>query len=173
MKKNGFEVEGLEQFRDFIATLTDKEIKALLDRIIRTAGLRYLELVRDKTPRRTGRLKNSLFAGGADSIFIVRVTKKVAEILVGTAVEYAIYVNDGYEQKPGQLVPGEWRGGTFYYLPKDVYPNALAEGKFMVLTGKKIAGQHMFDNAMAEMEADLPRIIMFEITRLFQALRGA
>ena len=148
----------------WLKSLKKGDVDRMKDRILRTAGLRALEYLHDLTPRRLGRLQNSMSMGGADNVFKVMVARVVSKALVGTNVPYAKWVNDGFTQKAGRFVPGEWRSGTFHYQP------GFDGG--MVLTGKTIEGAHMFEKAMDYLEEDMPRIMEYELRRLWAELGG-
>jgi hypothetical protein len=165
---SGFSVDGLDQYLAWLKSLEANHIEKMLDRIVRTAAMRYLEYAQDLTPRRTSRLAGSLSAGGVDNVFKVWVSNKVAQAIAGTAVEYARYVEEGFTQKRGQFVPGEWKSGTFHYVPYT--PGSGVGG--MVLTGKKIEGAYMFSKAFDRLEEDMPDIILFEVKRLWDELGG-
>jgi len=153
-----------ERWESWLKNLDKKDVDRMKDRVLRTAGLRTLEYVHDLTPRRTGRLQNSFSMGGSDNVFSVKVSRKVSKAVVGTNVPYARHINDGFTQKAGQFVPGVWSNGTFHYQP------GAATG--MVLTGKTIEGAHMFEKAMDYLEDDIPRIMEYEIRRLWHELGG-
>lgn len=131
------------------------------DRTLRTIGLRLQEYLDDLTPVNEGRLKQSMSMGGGDNVFDIAVGN-TSYVFTGTNVEYAEYVNDGHEQQKGRFVPGEWRSGTFHYIP--------GHNKGMVLTGKVIPGARMFDKAMDYIEDDIPQILEFEFRRLYNEL---
>lgn len=163
MSRSGLQIENLEAWqRGLLEAANGGAVTQMKDRILRTAGLRTLEYLDDLTPVQTGRLKGSMTMGGPDNVFEVRVATGLSYVFVGTAVEYAKYVNDGFTQEAGRFVPGEWRSGTFHYIP--------GHNNGMVLTGKVIEGAHMFEKAMDYMEGDLREIVDFEFRRLFQDL---
>ncbi len=152
------------RWEEWLKRVDRREVAKMKDRILRTAGLRTLEYAHDLTPRRSGRLQNSLTSGAQDNVFSVKVGAKISKALVGTNVPYAKWVNDGFTQIAGQFVPGEWRSGTFHYQP--------GANTGMVLTGKTIEGAHMFNKSMDYLEEDMPRIIDYELRRLFYGLGG-
>jgi hypothetical protein len=157
-------VDGLEEWqRGLLEAAEGPAVDRMKDRILRTAGLRTLEYLDDLTPERTGRLKGSMSMGGQDNVFKIEVGR-ASYVFVGTAVEYAPYVNDGFTQEKGRFVPGFWSSGTFHYIPG--YDGG------MVLTGKVIPGARMFEKAMDYMEDDLKEIIDFEFRRLYEELFG-
>lgn len=160
-KKYGLTIDGLEEWHRWLLSLQHEEVDKTKDRLLRSAGLRLLESLDDLTPVRTGRLKNSWTVGDQDNVFRIQVGK-TSYLFVGTAVKYARFVNDGFTQRAGQFVPGEWRSGTFHYIP------GYDEG--MVLTGKIIPGVHFFEKAMDELEDDMPKLIDYEFRRLYQLL---
>lgn len=162
-RNRNIQITGLEQWQQGLADMNGPAFVKTQDRILRTAGLRMQEYLDDLTPARTGRLKQSMSSGNPDNVFEIKVGPN-AYVVTGTAVEYAQHVNDGFEQKKGRFVPGEWRSGTFHYIP------GSKEG--MVLTGAVIPGARMFDKAMDYMESDMGDIIDFEFRRMYRELFG-
>lgn len=165
MAKGGsFEPAGFDRWEDWLKTLANERLDRYKDRVLRTAGLRTLEYLHDLAPERTGRLVNSFTVNNSENIYEINVNRRVSFARVGTAVPYAIHVNDGYTQKKGQFVPGRWASGNFHY-------DRQAKGG-MVLTGKEIEGAHMFEKSLQYMEEDVPKIIEFELRRLWAELNG-
>lgn len=156
-----FNVEGLEEWQRGLMEMNGEAFDRTKDRILRTTGLRMQEYLDDLTPSRTGRLKGSMTIGHPDNVFDLKVGNR-SYVVVGTNVEYAPYVNDGFEQEKGRFVPGEWRSGTFHYIPN--------HDKGMVLTGKVIPGARMFEKSMDYVEDDMPRILEFEFRRMYREL---
>jgi len=159
-----FNIENLDQWLDWLRGLEKESTERFKSRVLRSAGLRILEHAQDLTPRRSGRLQNSLSMGTRENYFKLKVGRS-SFIAVGTAVAYAAAVEEGFSQegRRGDFVPGFWRNGTFHYVP------GASTG--MVLTGKVIAGAHMFRNAMDSLEnGDLDTIVEFEFRRLYAEL---
>jgi hypothetical protein len=165
MADRDFTVDGLKEWEGFIASLGTTNRRYLTSRVLRSSGLRVLEYLYDLTPVRTGRLANSFLFNTPDNIFELKLGRTVSSIRIGTSVEYAKWVNDGFQQRAGQFVPGTWSSGQFHYDP-DAYPQG------MVLTGKYVEGCHMLDKAMDYMEEDIAEITMFELQRLWSELGG-
>jgi len=164
MASSGIRIDGLERWASWLQTLPTSGVNRMKDRVLRTAGLRTLEYLQDLTPVRTARLANSFSMGSPDNVYELNVNSGVSYVRVGTAVEYSVYVNDGYTQKAGQFVPGSWTGSGFHYDPG-------ASGG-MVLKGKTIVGAHMFEKTMQYLEEDVPTIIEFELRRLWDEVNG-
>lgn len=147
-------------------------IEEMNDRIARSVGIAGLNNVASKTPRRTGRLAQSLTIGATENYFKVEVTKGKTVVIYGTTVPYAEAVERGYDQrnrvskktgkKPTLFVPGYWSSGTFHYVP------GMKEG--MLLTGRIVEGAHMFENSLDDTQDDAKRIIENEFKRLYGAL---
>lgn len=160
----GLNIENLDQWLDWLKTLDKESVDNMKSRMLRSAGLRILEYVDDGTPRRTGRLQNSMSMGAQDNYFKLKVGR-TSFVAVGTAVEYAAAVENGFSQadRRGDFVPGFWRSGTFHYQP------GATTG--MVLTGAIIEGAHMFRNAMDNLaQGDMDTIAEFEFRRLYAEL---
>jgi hypothetical protein len=158
-----FNIEGLDEWQRGLMEMNGEAMERTKDRILRTTALRMQEYLDDLTPARTGRLKGSMSMGHPDNVFEIVVGSR-SYVVVGTNVEYAQYVNDGFEQEAGRFVPGEWRSGTFHYIPR--------HHTGMVLTGKVIPGARMFEKAMDYVEDDMDRIVEFEFRRLYRELFG-
>jgi len=161
---DGLNIENLDHWLDWLKGLEKESTDRFKSRVLRSAGLKILEHADDLTPRRTGRLQNSLGMGAQDNYFRLKIggTSLVA---VGTAVEYAAAVENGFSQEDrrGDFIPGYWRSGTFHYDP------TARTG--MVLTGKVIEGAHMFRGAMDRLKSgDLGTIVEFEFRRLYAEL---
>ena len=156
-----FEIDNLDQWREWLEGLESRNLREFKNRVLRTAGLRTLEYVDDLTPRRTGRLQNSASVGDRDNVFEIKVGR-TSYMAVGTTVEYAEAVEEGFAQRRGRFIPGYWQGGTFHYDP------AARTG--MVLTGKVIEGAHMYRKALDNLKDDMDRIVEFEFRRLYGAL---
>lgn len=163
MSRRGLRVKNLEKWQKSILELEGEGVDRLKDRVLRSAAFRTQEYLDDLTPVSPGggRLKGSMSVGDPDNVFKLVVGKR-SYVMVGTAVEYAQYVNDGFSQEKGRFVPGEWKSGVFHYIP------GHSEG--MVLTGKVVPGARMFDKAMDYMEDDIGRIMEFEFRRLYKEL---
>ncbi|GAA4711125.1 HK97 gp10 family phage protein [Brevibacillus fulvus] len=161
MSRRSLDVPDLKKWQRWLANLENGEVEKAKDRILRTAAFRISEYLDDLTPRRTGDLVNSMKIGGKDNVFKL-VVGQTSYVFVGTAVSYAQFVNDGFTQEAGRFVPGEWRSGTFHYIP--------GHNEGMVLTGKVIPGAHMFNKAMDYVAEDMPQIVEFEFRRLYRQL---
>lgn len=165
---------GYDKYQKWLKNCQAGEIDAMKDRILRSIGIAGLENVADnaKGHRRTGRLVQSLSVGATENYFKVEVSKGTSVVIYGTLVPYAEAVERGYDQnnrvskktgkKPTLFVPGYWSSGTFHYVP------GAKEG--MVLTGRIVEGQHMFEKAQEDTEADAKQIILNEFRRLYGAL---
>ncbi|WP_138751119.1 HK97 gp10 family phage protein [Paenibacillus sinopodophylli] len=161
MARRVLEQSGLKEWQKWLVSLENTEVKNTQSRILRSSGLRALEHLDDYTPVRTGRLRGSMSMGGPDNVFKLQAGNR-GYVFVGTAVPYAEQVNDGWTMTRGQYVPGEWRSGTFHYIPQ--------HHRGIILSGKVIPGRHMFERAMDDLENDLGAILEYEFRRLYQKL---
>jgi hypothetical protein len=163
MSRRGIHIDRLDEWQRGLLQMADEGVERMKDRVLRTAGLRLQEYLDDLTPVAPGggRLKGSMTQGHPDNVFQLQVGQQ-SYVVVGTNVEYAPYVNDGFQQEKGRFVPGEWRGDTFHYIP--------GHGSGMVLTGKIVPGAKMFEKSMDYLEDDMDRIIEFEFRRLYAEL---
>lgn len=182
MSKDGITLENLQQWQRWLMTLENGKVDEMKSRILRTAALRIIEYLHDLTPVRTGRLVDSYSMGDRDNVYKMQIGR-ISYVFVGTAVSYAKFVNDGFQQKPGQFVPGYWKSGTFHYDP-DKYKEFLAAKDAakgtdnevsildygMVLTGKVIPGARMFEKAIEYVQVDMMQIFEFECRRLYNEL---
>jgi hypothetical protein len=139
-----------------------REVQAAMDRVARKAGFQILRGAQDRAPVRDGVLRQSLMIGNRDNIFdlVLRGTK--AEITVGTALEYARYVEEGFTQRKGQFVPGYWDDEKFVYVPG--HPAG------MVLKGRRIPGVHYLARSEAEVESIMDELVKEELDELARRL---
>lgn len=156
-------IEGLEEWRRWLESVEKEKIKEMKSRVLRTVGLRTMEYLHDYTPGASGDLSGSFQMGGSGNVFEMRVGRH-SHVVVGTNIAYARYVNDGYTQKAGRFVPGEWRSNVFHYIP--------GHDEGMVLTGAVIQGAHMFEKAVDLVAGDVDTIAEFEFQRMYASLRG-
>lgn len=156
-----FKLDGLEKWQRWLTRLDHEEVPKTKDRILRKSALQLQTYLDDLTPERTGDLRNSWKTGDPNNVFELKVGK-TSYVVVGTALAYARYVNDGFTQQAGRFVPGFWSSGTFHYVP------GFDSG--MVLTGKIIPGAHMFEKSEAYLKEDMPEILDTEFRRLYQLL---
>lgn len=162
MSKDFFKLDKkFDRWLEWLKECEKSKVQEMESRIVRTAGLRGLEYAKDLTPRRTGRLENSLQFGAPENYFKLEVGKTTF-VVYGTNVEYAAAVEEGFTQKKGRFVPGEWRSGTFHYIP------GAKTG--MVLTGKVIEGAHMLEKSLDYLKEDMEDIVLFEFRRLYAEL---
>lgn len=164
--------KNVDKMQKWLKNCQDGEVEAMKSRILRSIGIAGLENVAANTHRRTGRLVQSLSVGATENYFKVEVAEGTSYVIYGTLVPYAEAVEKGYDQnnrvskktgkKPTLFVPGYWSSGTFHYVP------GAKEG--MVLTGRIVEGQHMFEKAQEATEADAKQIILNEFKRLYGAL---
>lgn len=163
---------GIDDYQKWLKNCQAGEVEAMKGRILRSVGIAGLKNVAANTPRRTSRLVQSLSVGATENYFKVEVSSGTSVVIYGTVVPYAEAVEKGYDQnnrvskktgkKPTLFVPGYWSSGTFHYVP------GAKEG--MVLTGRIVEGQHMFEKAQGDTEADAKQIILNEFKRLYGAL---
>lgn len=164
----GFDTRDLESWQRQFLALKNKRVEVAKSRIMRKGGLRGLEVAFDNTPRDQGRLQNSLTMGDPDNVFLVRVTRATGEVLFGTAVYYAVFVEDGFQQRAGQFVPGEWRN----YSGESIFRYDPGARGGIVLTGKFIPGAKMFAKARDALEEDFPKIVKMEIEAAARGVFG-
>lgn len=162
-RKRLIEIDRLEDWQQGLADMEGKAFERMTDRVLRTTALRLQEYLDDLTPARDGRLKGSMSVGHPDNVFEIVVGSR-SYAVVGTNVEYAQYVNDGFAQQKGRYVPGIWSSGKFHYIP--------GHDEGMVLTGKVIPGAFMFEKATDYTEEDMPQVLEFEFRRLYSELFG-
>lgn len=163
MSKDYFKLdEKFDRWLEWLKECEKTEVDNMKSRIIRSAGMAGMAKAKDLTPRRTGRLENSLQFGAPESYFKLEVGKTTF-VVYGTTVEYAAAVEEGFTQKKGRFVPGEWRSGTFHYIP--------GHKTGMVLTGKVIEGAHMLEKSIDYLkDGAMETIVEFEFRRLYAEL---
>jgi hypothetical protein len=155
------------------------EVKEAVSRLARKAGYGVLRGAQDRVPVRDGVLRRSLSVGRPDNVFEFSMKGSHADITVGTNVEYARYVEEGFTQRKGQFVPGYWKGGEFRYDPnaykkflqerkKGNHPNLTDYG--IILTGQRIPGVRYLARSLAEIEAVLDDLAYEELEDLARRL---
>lgn len=179
----------LQRQYDLLKKQGKKEARAALERAARKAGFAILAGAQDRVPVQHGILRLSLSVGDKNNVFNLSMQGRNAEITVGSGLEYAEWVEDGYKQKAGQFVPGYWKGKRFKYDP-DAYKKFLdaveafqadgGEGDApsifdygMILTGKKIPGVHFLARSKEEVESIQDEIIQEEIDEMLRRLFDA
>lgn len=163
-RKASLTLEGCNEFVRWLRVCQASEIKNAHDRIARSVVTQGFNYAASNTQRRTGRLVQSMNEGAPESYVKIRVTGTSFVVVYGSCVPYAAAVEDGYTQKAGRFVPGYWSSGTFHYQP------GAKVG--MVLTGKVIEGQHMFEKSLDQLKdsGDLESIIRAEFKTMYDML---
>jgi len=165
-QKAYFKLHGVDDWLCWLRECQDSELKNMNDRIARSVVIQGFNHAASNTQRRTGRLQQSMNMGAPESYVKIQVTDCSFVVVYGTCVPYAAAVEQGFSQenRKGQFVPGYWSSGTFHYQP------GAKTG--MVLTGKVIEGQHMFEKSLDQLKdsGDLELIILSEFRRLYAAL---
>lgn len=166
-KKDNFEIENLEEWANWLEGLEKEHVDRFKSRVLRSAGLRALEITQDNTPVRSNRLAGSFNFGDKNNVFMMKVGK-TSFVVWGTTVKYVRYVEEGFEQNEGRFVPGFWKNGVFHYIPYEEAKKKDIGG--MVLTGVKVKGAHMIQKGLDGMKEDLDDIVEFEFRRLYAEL---
>lgn len=161
-----FKLEGCDDWLRWLKACGKSELKNMNDRIARSVVIQGFNHAASNTQRRSGRLIQSMNMGAPESYVKIQVTDKSFIVVYGTCVPYAAAVEQGFsqEKRKGKFVPGFWSSGTFHYQP------GAKTG--MVLTGKVIPGQHMFEKSLDQLKdsGDLEKIILGEFRRLYAML---
>ena len=161
-----FKLTGIDEWITWLKTCQNSELEQMNDRIARSVITQGFNNTAGRTPRRTGRLVQSLNRGAPESYHkIPEVTPSSFIAVYGTCVPYAEYVEKGFSQvkRKGQFVPGYWSGGTFHYVK--------GSKTGMVLTGKVVEGCHMFEKSLDDFaNGDLETIVLAEFRRLYSLL---
>lgn len=153
------------------ATSSGKRVSYMEYRIIKQAGMAGLENVASNIHSKTGRLAQSFTAGGTENIFEVTAGGGHASVRYGSNCPYAVPVEEGYNQlnrvskkgrKPSLWVPGAGSGSNFSYNP------GAKTG--MKLSGRFVAGQHMFEKSIPDTQEDFKKITKSEVERLFRSI---
>ena len=165
MSKDFFKLdESYDRWLEWLKTCEKSAVQDMESRIVRSAGMAGLARAKELTPRRSGRLENSLQFGTPENYFKLEVGKTTF-VVYGTTVDYAAAVEEGFsqEKRKGKFIPGYWASGTFHYQP------GAKTG--MVLTGKVIEGAHMLEKSLDYLkDGVLEEIVEFEFRRLYAIL---
>lgn len=162
---------GIDKFIDSTKAAA-AQVDNMERRIIRQAGMSGLENVASNIHSKSGRLAQSYTVGGTDNIFDVTAGGGHASVRYGSNCPYAVPVEEGYNQsnrvskatgrKPSLWVPGAGSGRNFSYNP------GAKTG--MKLSGRFVAGQHMFEKSIPDTQEDFKKITKSEVERLFRSL---
>ncbi len=156
-------LEGFDEWIAWCKNCSGKGLQEMHQRIGEKIVIKGFNLTAKRTPRRTGRLMQSLNKGAPESSYEITATANGVKASYGTCVPYAAYVEEGYTQHKGQFVPGYWSGGKF------VYVKGSKTG--MVLTGQTVEGRHMFEKSLDDLaNGDLEAIVLQELQRLYAEL---
>lgn len=149
-----------------------KELKAFADRIRKAAGAdlkseaslwlegigaEFLRIVEDEIIRLeavdTRLLLHSFTKGSENNIW--KISDSGLTLMIGTHVEYAVYVNYGHMTNPEgvaqRFVPGVWNGNKFQYIP------GAKTG--MVLKMHWVEAKPYWDNAKRIFEDMFPKLV--------------
>lgn len=160
MSTEHFKLEGFDEWLAWLNYCQKSGIKQMNDAIGRSIVIQGFNNAASHTPRRTGRLVQSMNMGAPESYSKIKASVKAVDATYGSCVPYAIYAENGFTQHKGQFVPGYWSGGKF------VYVKGAKTG--MVLTGQTVEGRHMFQKSLDELRDDhLPKIVNHELGVLF------
>ncbi len=114
---------------------------------LESLGLEFLDLIQDeiiRTKTMDKRLLDSFGKGDHDNVW--RISNGGFTLEIGTNVDYASYINDGYKDAGNntRFVRGNWNGDRFVYVPdSDVG---------MLLVQNWVEGTHYWDHALAIFE---------------------
>ena len=129
-------------------------------------GEKFLDMVCDEIMAAnnvdTRLLLSSFHRGSANNIW--QMNSGALTLTVGSALDYAKYVNDGHRQQPGRFVPGVWSGSRFTYIP------GAKSG--MVLKASFVAGSHFFDNAETRIQRTMDKEIQEFFDKFWQKYFG-
>lgn len=114
----------------------------------------------------SGRLWGSLSRGGADNVWAYKGSQARFLLTVGSAVEYARYIHDGYEVKKGHWVPGYVDGSGIFRYAKGSDTGIYAKPR-------TYKGVKYFEIALEHLEGIAPDIIRYEIEHWVEGLKNA
>lgn len=152
MADTEFTIEGWDEFVENFAKVVTKweEKKEVL--LKRMAGIYHAELI-PLIPVDTSRLVDSFEIGGVED----------DSIMVGTNVEYALYVNDGHVQHR-RFLPCRSVNG------KLVYSRGSKTG--IMLQERYVAGKHFIENGMSNAEPRLKTLVNSFMEQIKREVEG-
>lgn len=150
----------LSQYRDFFQQMSkagDVDFKRELGLFLEGLGNEFLRVLEEEIIRREVMdkrlLLHSFQRGDENGVWQMDVEGLTLE--VGTAVNYASYVNDGHWTNPkgvdARWVPGHWEGDRFTYDPSS------DEG--MLLKQHWVQGAHFWESALRIVERVFPGLL--------------
>jgi len=152
--ESGLTVEGWAEFVERFASLVDRwedKKRVLLERMARIYHSEIIPLV----PVDTSRLVDSIEIGGVEA----------DSIMVGTNVEYALYVNDGHVQHKRFLPANRLTvGGKTKYLK--------AGAKGIMLSERYVAGVHFMENGLNNAKPRLERLVNSFMEQIKREVEG-
>lgn len=190
----GFKIENLDKFEKMLLQTAKTHFPATINRILDSLGQVLLReakraLKNTKRPHSrfedwsevgmgiqysktedtnmidNGMLWNSLTKGNPENVWQYMNASNTFRLRIGTNLDYAKWINDGYKVKKDHWVPGVVDGnGIFRYDPN-------AETGLMV-KAREFEGVQYFDIAMNELEKVAPDIIRRELKRMVEKFYG-
>jgi hypothetical protein len=153
--ESGFTIEGWAEFVERFSALVDRwedKKRILLERMARIYHSEIIPLV----PVDTSRLVDSIEIGGVED----------DSIMVGTNVEYALYVNDGHVQHKRFLPANRLSvGGKTKYLKS-------RDQKGIMLSEKYVAGAHFMEKGLTNAEPRLDRLVASFMEQIKREVEG-
>ncbi|MFS0655645.1 HK97 gp10 family phage protein [Bacillus sp. 179-C3.3 HS] len=161
-------IKGLDRLLTNLQEAIDGGLQAEYQEWLSEMGLQFLDIVQDELMKEksvdTGRLLRSFQKGDKENHFLI--TQGGLTLEVGTALDYASYVNDGHATSSNgerRWVPGRWIGNRFEYDPN------MSTG--MMLASQWIEGTGYWDHAfmlyVQMFESSLDRKLQSYIDRHF------
>lgn len=191
---NGFVIEGLDKLEKTLLDTAKTHFPEAVDRMLESMGWVLLReskkaLKADKRPHARfkdfwdlgggiefthnintnmidgGTLWNSLNKGDNQNRWEYIQSSNTFRLTVGTKVNYASYINDGYKIKKPHWVPG-------YVDGNGIFRHDSGSPTGIMVQPREFEGVKFFDIAMQELEKIAPDIIKRELSRMVEKYYG-
>lgn len=113
-----------------------------------------------------GKLLNSLSRGAQDNVWVYKGSQSRFLLTAGSSVEYAKWINDGYDVKKGHWVPGTVDSSGIFRYGKGVDTGIYVKPR-------SYDGIKFFEVALKNLEEIAPDIIRFELEHWLEGLKNA
>lgn len=150
--EGGFTLEGFDEWMQHMIRVVNQQLPRLLELWCEALALQLMTMVAEKTPVDQGALRNSFTSAGAGvdgdgSVYLKTTTGDGVEIIVGSNIEYAQYVETGHRTRGS---------GLDYDAAKQA--------------GKWVEGAHMLEDSWHEFEPEALRWLEDRVGEVMNAV---
>lgn len=115
--EGGFVLEGFDEWMQHMIRVVNQQLPRLLELWCEALALQLMTMVAEKTPVDLGALRNSFTSAGAGvngdgSVYLKTKMADGVEIIVGSNMEYAQYVETGHRTRSSGKQAEKWVEGV-------------------------------------------------------------